>query len=323
MSFNTNYILIECFKECINIVENILLNQEIIALDCEGVYLSKEGQLTLLQIGLSSGEVYIFDILKGGSLMFYGLEKTTTLTTNEKKLCKGLKHVLESKKIIKILHDCRSDWESLLYQYEIRLHNFIDTQEVYFIYNLFLNKVVDKPISLGNFIKGIKGEKLIYKQKFKNLMSENPEYWGNRPLDKEALLYAAQDVKYLINSWFIISSYLNENLTEMSYFLSIIKVINKDLFDQFKKHLVSSVLKLIECKDDNKNIQYNNNKDSISSLLTNYDYVENFFQFKKLYAHDDELNYKIDNLINAGLFYKNKQRDYFNKLIINTNESEK
>jgi len=45
-----NYNFIESIIDCVNIVENILLKQSIIAVDCEGVALSKEGRLTLIQV---------------------------------------------------------------------------------------------------------------------------------------------------------------------------------------------------------------------------------------------------------------------------------
>lgn len=44
------YILVESIMECCRIVEEILLKQEILAIDCEGVYLSKEGRLMLIQV---------------------------------------------------------------------------------------------------------------------------------------------------------------------------------------------------------------------------------------------------------------------------------
>jgi hypothetical protein len=49
-----HYKFIESIIDCINIVENILLKQSIIAVDCEGVALSKEGRLTLIQVSESN-----------------------------------------------------------------------------------------------------------------------------------------------------------------------------------------------------------------------------------------------------------------------------
>lgn len=45
-----DYTLIDTISECVRVVEEVLLKQNMIALDCEGVFLSKEGRLTLLQV---------------------------------------------------------------------------------------------------------------------------------------------------------------------------------------------------------------------------------------------------------------------------------
>lgn len=308
-SKNETYVLVESFRECIRIVEEILLKQEIIALDCEGIYLSKEGRLTLVQVAISTGEVYIFDIMKGGSIMFLGLDSKNK---------RGLKSIFESSSIIKIIHDCRNDWESMLHQYEVRLHNFIDSQEAYFVYKLFYYQEIVNPISLSNFLLEFQGVKLNYKSKMKSMMGENPEFWGERPLQADQLNYAAEDVAFLISAYLKLEASLNKNLTEMSYFMTIIKVVNKPLFDQFKEHLISTVLHMISYHK--KNLKDNLPEDSstpsksIASIvieLADYDYVDNFFQFKSLYDKEKS----VENIINIGVSYKNMQRDYFDKLI--------
>lgn len=45
-----NYILVDTIFECIRVVEEVLLHESILAIDCEGVYLSKEGRLMLIQV---------------------------------------------------------------------------------------------------------------------------------------------------------------------------------------------------------------------------------------------------------------------------------
>jgi hypothetical protein len=47
---NQKYRLIETTEECSDIIEKYILGERIIGLDCEGVYLSKEGKLTLIQV---------------------------------------------------------------------------------------------------------------------------------------------------------------------------------------------------------------------------------------------------------------------------------
>jgi len=77
---------------------------------------------------------------------------------NEKQ--KGLKAVLENKQILKLIHDCRNDWDSLLYQFSVRIYNFIDTQEAYFVFNIFYYQEITLPVSLLRFIEMMTGQTL-------------------------------------------------------------------------------------------------------------------------------------------------------------------
>ena len=62
---DNNVVLIQTISQTIDIVNNILLKQNIIAIDCEGISLSREGRLTLLQVSntvtLTLTHVYIVD----------------------------------------------------------------------------------------------------------------------------------------------------------------------------------------------------------------------------------------------------------------------
>ena len=162
--------------------------------------------------------------------MFLGLDENK----------RGLKSILENKKILKLIHDCRNDWDSLLYQYSVRIYNFIDTQEAYFIFKLFYYQEITLPISLLKFIEMLTSVKLSYKEKFKNVMSEDPHMWSKRPLTEEQLAYASEDVVFLIKAWMNIRNNFNENLTEIIFFLTILKVVDIGMFNQFKEYLVAN-----------------------------------------------------------------------------------
>lgn len=74
-------------KESINIVEEIMKESNTaIAFDCEGTNLGIKGQLTLFQIGLLSGQAYIFDLITCPSLVTVG----------------GLQKLLESESVVKV-----------------------------------------------------------------------------------------------------------------------------------------------------------------------------------------------------------------------------
>lgn len=109
--------LINTVNDCLLIVTSIIrsgstTDQPVISLDCEGINLGPNGQLSLLQICTMKGEVYIFDILCCPALITKG----------------GLKTLLESEHVVKVIHDCRNDSINLYNQFGITLKNVFDTQ---------------------------------------------------------------------------------------------------------------------------------------------------------------------------------------------------
>jgi hypothetical protein len=46
----SKHILVDSIFECVKVVEEIIIKEKIISIDCEGVMLSKEGRLTLIQV---------------------------------------------------------------------------------------------------------------------------------------------------------------------------------------------------------------------------------------------------------------------------------
>lgn len=86
--------------------------QVVISLDCEGVNIGAKGTITLIQVGTSRGEAFIFDIQECPEIIAEG----------------GLKSILEDENIIKVIHDCRNDSVNLWLQFGILLRNVFDTQ---------------------------------------------------------------------------------------------------------------------------------------------------------------------------------------------------
>lgn len=195
--------------------------------------------------------------------MFHGLEENR----------RGLKAVLENKKILKLIHDCRSDWDSLLYQYSIRIYNFIDTQEAYFVFKLFYYQEITLPLSLLKFIEYLANVKLEYKAKFKTVMNEDPQMWSKRPLSTDQLAYASEDVVYLINAWTNLRDKFNENMTEIIYFLSILKVVDPSMFNQFREYLVANIIYF-------SMLENVFTSQAVYSYLFSMDYIYNFLQIK-------------------------------------------
>src|SRR5262249_45983467 len=90
-------LFIACVRACA-----ALLHCDRLAVDCEGVNLSRDGELTLVQIGTPAGDVYLFDVLKLRSSPDSCHVMIATLQS-----------LMADSKILKILHDCRRDAEAL------------------------------------------------------------------------------------------------------------------------------------------------------------------------------------------------------------------
>ena len=213
----------------------------------------------------------------------------------------GLKAVLENKKILKLLHDCRNDWDSLLYQYSIRLFNFIDTQEAYYIYILFYKQELNLPISLKRFIREFTGEDLITKSIMKNQMKEDINFWKKRPLEHNMLVYASEDVKYLIKAWGALERKLNKESIEIIKVLSIFKVIDKDMFYEFVDYVTKMFFEKYQSviKGD---VQLQD--------VVNVDYVKCFFEMKE---NDNKDSVVYGNIVKNVCYYKRKQKDAVNE----------
>lgn len=73
-------------REARQLVSSILAARQPVSFDGEGVNLGPSGPMTLLQIGLVTGQIYIFDVMVERNLMYEG----------------GLRELLESSDIVKV-----------------------------------------------------------------------------------------------------------------------------------------------------------------------------------------------------------------------------
>lgn len=177
-------------KQSLQVIDDIMNSSRlsydgkiIVSLDCEGINVGTKGQLTLVQIGTLAGVIYIFDIFTTPSLIG------------------GLKKLLESPNVVKVIHDCRNDSVNLYNQLGIMLTNVFDTQAahaviqyqdtgrpVYKVKNVNLNTLCE--------IYGVQGNLL--KEQLKFIYRRDQKYWARRPLSRDMLIYASSDVVGLV-----------------------------------------------------------------------------------------------------------------------------
>lgn len=92
-----------------------LFAEDTLALDIEGVALSRFGEICIVQVATRSGQVFLFDVTVLGKEVF-----------ND-----SLQRVLEAEAIRKLLWDCRSDADALKHVHGVSLKNILDIQILY------------------------------------------------------------------------------------------------------------------------------------------------------------------------------------------------
>jgi hypothetical protein len=92
-------------------------SNNLLAVDCEGVSLSRKGELTILSIATRE-KAYLFDVLKIGKAIFSG----------------GLPEILEDSTQEKLMFDCRQDSDALWHQFNVKLAGVLDLQLLEIMY---------------------------------------------------------------------------------------------------------------------------------------------------------------------------------------------
>lgn len=203
--------IVSSVKECLQVVDDIMrgslggsstelpvVNNEspnessncspsvVVSFDCEGVNLGARGSLSLFQIGLPSGQAIIFDLLTSPPLVTTG----------------GLQKLLESDKVVKVIHDCRNDSINLFNQFGITLQNVFDTQAAHAILQLQeTGRPVHKAknLSLNALCMAHGAPPNPLKESLKGIYRRDQRYWNRRPLTRDMIIYAAADVLSLIH----------------------------------------------------------------------------------------------------------------------------
>jgi exonuclease 3'-5' domain-containing protein 1 len=156
---------------------------KVISIDCEGVNLGRSGTISLIQIA-TGNRVYIFDV--------------TTLKERVFEL--GLKDILESDDIIKVLYDARADCDALWNIYKILLSNIIDLQV------LCMEEVYDNERLIGLvgiimrsiMLKEVRWKLITEKEAGKVIYNQLPNGFDTRPLPISLMYYAMMDVTIMM-----------------------------------------------------------------------------------------------------------------------------
>jgi exonuclease 3'-5' domain-containing protein 1 len=177
-------------------------------IDLEGVYLSRHGSVSILQVHVSpDNRRYLIDIhiLGGKAFSTAGASGQT------------LKGILESGSIPKVFFDVRNDSDALFSHFDINLAGVRDIQLMELATRTYnrrlvkgLAKCIERDISLTV------SEREVWKEsKEKGLNLFAPERGGSyevfnaRPLSKDLLLYCIQDVHFMPKLW----RYYNSKMT--------------------------------------------------------------------------------------------------------------
>ena len=113
---DTAVVLLDDHRSCARAMSELIERKEPVAVDFEGIALSRTGKLCLAQVAPKGGPVYLVDVTALGSDAF-GAGR--------------LGELLESTAVLKLIFDCRGDSDALYHQYGVRMRHLYDVQVVY------------------------------------------------------------------------------------------------------------------------------------------------------------------------------------------------
>uniref|UniRef100_A0A3P8RSL7 3'-5' exonuclease domain-containing protein n=1 Tax=Amphiprion percula TaxID=161767 RepID=A0A3P8RSL7_AMPPE len=159
--------------------------QHVIGVGAEGVEVFKNGRLCWLQIA-TKNKVYLFDVLLLGARAFKN----------------GLSMILESKHILKVIHDCRAIAGCLITQFGVKLANIFDTQvaDVMSFYSETGGFLPDRVSTLQEVVSlhlKVPSSQLSTLQIKSQLTKDEKEMWYKRPCPVPLLKVMALSVIHL------------------------------------------------------------------------------------------------------------------------------
>nr|XP_045012916.1 piRNA biogenesis protein EXD1 [Jaculus jaculus] len=197
------YTVIDQFQQKFGAAMLHIKKQSVLGVAAEGANVCRHGKLCWLQVATHS-RVYLFDIFLLGSRAFNN----------------GLQMILEDKRILKVIHDCRWLSDCLSHQYGIMLNNVFDTQ---------VADVLQFSMETGGFLPNcistlqetlishlkVVPKYLFFLEERQKLIQENPEVWFARPLSPSLLKILALEATYLLPLRLVLLDEMMSDLTTL------------------------------------------------------------------------------------------------------------
>jgi len=194
---NQSYKLVDNHRELRSSIRqlNHLEPGSLVAVDCEGVSLSREGELTIVTVATEAEEVYIFDVA----------------VLDDDVFDKGLRDILEDSTREKLMFDCRGDSDSLWHQYGVRLSGVLDVQLLEVMYRRRHQSSEAHNPGYVDYVRGfgqclevyVKNKQAIKTKDFgKNLMRKDYKVWKRRPLPETLIHYCVVDTLQIFDLFY-------------------------------------------------------------------------------------------------------------------------
>jgi ribonuclease D len=165
-------VVIEAFSEAVAAeLADAFAAAEVVALDVEGVELSRHGAVSLVQLATPS-RCFLLDLLGKG---------------RHDPLVLWLRGFLERTDVVKIIHDCRMDVDALHHVLAIDLVNVHDTS----CWHAGLTGLADKNLNDTLAHNGLQ----VNRARDSSVYKRNPAFWATRPLTPQMVAWAAGDVQ--------------------------------------------------------------------------------------------------------------------------------
>ena len=168
-----------------------------LAFDVGGVNLSRMGIPTYCTVGINTARLSRVSVY-----LFYLNDDATRY---QRRQMSTLKSLFEDSNVIKIIHDCRQDSDTLYEFFQIRIRNVFDTS----IYNLKIKMATKRDNLNGTLVAyGLPPNPARHKKFYKHHLLSSPP----RPLTEEHINSASQDIRYL----FLLQYLMLKSMRDMS-----------------------------------------------------------------------------------------------------------